>query len=261
MPGFRSSTTSTRHEDSPSPAPQRSSLHQADLDNILAGQGAWSHASRHENGNVRNHDGTAFPPLMIEFAVQTYNEELLDKILMSAGIWSPSTNTHHPGAQQNPDHVNHDHVNLAQDAEPVHGTALDLQCHKPSLSSEEFGACRLAANGNAGPHQIDLGLGDQIYLWLATTPGYCNVHSVEQGNDGALLHPSLTRKHIDASTGWPSREYDAASIRWKATSSISYDDDRDTLGMVTRFDVVPGAPYNISLDVDEMPGGSEHQSV
>lgn len=257
MSSPRSSPTSTRHEDSPSLALQRSSLQQANLDNMLAGQGAWSHASHLGNGNVRNQDGTAFPPLMIEFAVESYNEELLDKTLMSVGIWCPSTTAHHPGAHQNPDHVN-----LAQDAEPVHGTALDLQCHKPFLSSDELGTHRLAANGHAGPHQIDLGLGDQIHLWLATTPGRCNIHSVEQRNDGLFIHQSLTRKRIDASTGWSNREDHSESTRRKPTSSISYDNNRDTLGMVTPFELVPGVPYNDrSLDIDAVPGGSEHQSA
>lgn len=254
MPGSWSSTGSTRHQNSPSPATQRIGLQQANLDHTLAGGGAWSHVSHLENGNVQNNNYTAFPPLMDEFAGEMCNGESPDDNWMPADIWTNSTNTNHRGAQQDPDHVQ-----IAQDAEFLNGTAHNPQYCKPSLSSEEPGDRYFTSSNIAGLYQTDLRLSDQIQLWLVTTPGHCNAYSIEQGNDGEFIHQSLTRKRIDASTGWSVRECDAASTHQAPTSSISHDNDRDTLGMANRFELVPGAPYNGSLDIDEVTGADEYQ--
>lgn len=254
MPDSRSSTNSTRQENSPSPVIQRIGLQQANLDHTLAGGGAWSHASHLEDGNAQNNNGTAFPPPMTEFAGEIYNEELSDDTCIPADICLYSTNTNHRGAPQPPDHFQ-----IAQGTELLNGTAYNTQFRKPSLSSEELGARQPTPSDNASLYQTDLGLSDQVHRWLATTPGHCNVHSVEQGNDRVVVQQSLTRKRIDASTGWSIRERDAASTRQESASTISYDNNRDTLGMVNRFELVPGALYNRSLGIDEVPGRRGHQ--
>lgn len=238
MPRSRPSTDSTRHKGSPSPPLPRSRLQQANLDTTLAGEGAWSQACPHENGLARNHDGTAFPPQMREVAGEIDNEELFDKTLMSTDFGIHPTSIHHLGAQGNPDHFN-----TAQGAEFLNGTlAHNLQYRNLSLPSQELGAHQLTPSVNCSLYQTDLGLSHHVHLWLATTPGNCNVPSVTQENDGIVVHHSSTRDRSNASTGWPTRGCDAASTRWKSRSSISYDDNRDTMGAEGGFELMPGFP-------------------
>lgn len=258
MPRPRPSTNSTRHEDSPSPPIPHFRLQQASLDTTLAGEGAWCQAPRHENGVSRTHDRTAFPPQMIQVAGETDNEELFDKAMMSTDFCNQSTSIYHLGARENPAHSN---TALGAGAEVPNDTSHHLQCREPSPSSEELGARQFSISVNASLYHTEFEHSNHIHLWLANTPGYCNVPSIAQGNDGVVVHRTSIRHRSNASTGWPTRGRDAASTRWKSRSSLSHDNDRDTMGAEGGFELIPVGPYERWIDIDKVSPGNAHRSA